>query len=191
MLPARRYMLMEAGSLLSILNVIMNNNHNNHGNNHVEARKRAFKFLKENKTAVLATASRDGGVQAATLFYSVDDDFTFNFITDNKSRKFLNLKENPHVAIVVGIGPEVTTIQCGGHVEIVDYLKELPRAAKIIRKVYENSRLHGGPPSLPVLMNPGVELGVFIVKPEWMTMLNLEYNKDPGRYEHEYSKIPM
>ena len=152
-------------------------------------KKLALKFLKNHKSAVVATASRSGEPQASTVFYAIDDDFTFNFTTDTKSRKLKNLKENPHVAIVVGTGPDVMTIQCGGHVEIIDYLKDTDRAEKIIRKVIDNSKLYGNPPALPVLMNPDVELGVFIVKPEWMVMLNLEYEKDPEGYKHEYSKV--
>ena|SRR3989344_9660029 len=158
-------------------------------NEREKTKKLALKFLKNHKSAVVATASRSGEPQASTVFYAIDDDFTFNFTTDTKSRKLKNLKENPHVAIVVGTGPDVMTIQCGGHVEIIDYLKDTDRAEKIIRKVIDNSKLYGNPPALPVLMNPDVELGVFIVKPEWMVMLNLEYEKDPEGYKHEYSKV--
>ncbi len=158
-------------------------------NDRGEIRKIALKFLKDHKTAVVATASRAGEPEAATLFYAIDDDFTFNFITDSKSRKFRNLKENPHVAIVVGTGEDIRTVQCGGHAETVDYLRDTDRAEKIIKKVHANSKLHGAPPALPVLINPDVELAVFIVKPEWMSMLNLEYEKDPEGYKHEYSKV--
>ncbi|MDO8496785.1 MAG: pyridoxamine 5'-phosphate oxidase family protein [bacterium] len=158
-------------------------------NEREKTKKLALQFLREHKTAVVATASRSGEPEAATLFYAIDGDLTFNFITDSKGRKFKNLRENPHAAIVVGIGPDVMTIQCGGHAEIIDYLKDTDRAEKVIRKVIDNSKLHGNPPALPVLMNPDVELGVFIVKPEWMVMLNLEYEKDPEGYKHEYSKV--
>lgn len=152
-------------------------------------KKLALKFLRDHKTAVVATASRTGEPEAATLFYAVDDDFTFNFFADKESRKYKNLKENPHVAIVIGTGPDVMTVQCGGHAEIINYLKDTDRAEKIIRKIITNTKLHGAPPALPVLMNPDLELAVFVVKPEWMTMLNLEYEKDPEGYKHEYYKI--
>ena len=158
-------------------------------NNHKKTKELALKFLKDHKTAVVATASRSGEPEAATLFYAIDDDFIFNFITDSKGRKFKNLKENPHVAIVIGTGPDVVTIQCGGHAEMIDYLKDTDRAEKVIRKVHENSKLHVNPPALPVLVNPGVQLGVFIVKPEWMVMLNLEYEKDPEGFKREYYKV--
>lgn len=154
-----------------------------------QIKKTVFEFLKDNKTAVIATATRQGDPQASTVFYAIDDDFTFNFIADNKSRKFKNLKDNPHIAIVVGAGPDVMTIQCGGHVEIIDYSKDFNRAEKIIRKVLDNSKLHNEPPALPVLMNPNVELGIFIVKPTWMVMLNLEIKKDGEYYPHEYIKV--
>ena len=157
--------------------------------NRKKTKELALKFLKDHKTAVVATASRSGEPEAATVFYAIDDDFTFNFITDSEGRKFKNLKENPHVAIVVGIGPDVMTVQCGGHARMIDYIKDTNRAEKVIRKVYENSKLHGDPPVLPVLINPDVQLGVFTVKPAWMVMLNLEYEKDPEGFKHEYYKV--
>ena len=149
----------------------------------------ALKFLKDHKTAVVATASRVGEPEAATVFYAIDDDFTFNFVTDNKSRKFKNLKENPHVAVVIGTGPDVMTIQCGGHIQIVDYSKDLNRAESIIRKVVANSNLYGSPPALPVLLNPNVELGVFTFKPDWMVLLNLEIQKNGTDYQGDYVKV--
>ncbi len=154
-----------------------------------ESRKLALKFLKNHKTAVLATASRQGDPQAATIFYAIDDDFTFNFITDKKSRKWGNLKENLHVAVVVGAGPDVITAQCGGHAEIIDYTHDLKRAEEVIRKVVENSKLHSEPPAWPVLMNPKIELGVFVLKPEWMVLLNLEIQRDREDYPDDYLKV--
>lgn len=154
-----------------------------------EIRKLTLKFLREHKTAVLATATRQGEPQAATVFYYIDDDFTFNFVTDKKSRKFQNLKDNPHVAIVVGSGPDVMTVQCGGHAEIIDYGNDTKTAEEIAKKVMKNSSLGGAPPGLPVLLYPLVELAYFKVKPEWMVLLNLEYQKHSESYQHDYHKV--
>lgn len=162
---------------------------NNNNQDHKKAKSLALKFLKDHKTAVLATASRGGEPEAATVFYSIDDDFTFNFITDQTSRKYKNLKENPHVAVVVGTGEDVRTVQCGGHVEIIDYIKDTNRAEKIIRRVLENSKLHNESPAWPVLMNPNVELGVFTLKPSWMVLLDLEIRTTGESMPHDYLKI--
>ena len=156
---------------------------------HEKIKRLALEFLKAHKTAVVATASRSCEPQAATVFYSIDDDFTFNFVTDRNSRKYKNLLENPYISIVVGVGPEVVTIQCGGHAELVDYAKETARAIKITNQVIINSKLYFIPPSLPVLMNLTVELGIFIVKPSWMVMLDLEYQKDPQTFAKNYQRV--
>lgn len=156
---------------------------------HKKVKRLALKFLRDHKTAVLATASRAGEPEAATIFYAIDDDFTFSFVTDKVSRKFKNLKENPHVAVVVGTGEDVRTVQCGGHIEIIDYLKDTDRAEKIIRKVIENSKLHSEPPAWPVLINPSVELGVFTLKPSWMVLLDLEIQKNGEATPHDYLKV--
>lgn len=154
-----------------------------------DVKQQALEFLKSHKTAVVATVSKEGEPQASTVFYSIDDDFTFNFITDKSSRKFQNLQNNPRLAIVVGYGPDVITIQCGGRAEIVDYGNNTIEAETIITKVMKNSKLGGTPPELPVLMNPEVIIGSFTVKPEWMVLLNLEYQKFNESYKHEYSVV--
>ncbi|OGN00131.1 MAG: hypothetical protein A3B91_01810 [Candidatus Yanofskybacteria bacterium RIFCSPHIGHO2_02_FULL_41_29] len=162
---------------------------NNNKNNKQKRRELALKVLKKHNIAIVATASRRGEPQAAVLYYAIDDDFTFNFITDNKSRKWKNLKENPHIAIVVDAGPGITTIQCGGHANLIDYIKDTNRAEKIIRKVLANSKLYDDPLSLPVLISGSVEYGIFTVKPEWMILLNLETNKTEITYSDDYIKV--
>jgi nitroimidazol reductase NimA-like FMN-containing flavoprotein (pyridoxamine 5'-phosphate oxidase superfamily) len=61
-----------------------------------------LKFLQKNKVAVVATASKDGIPEAATITYLFDDDFNFYFITRKQSQKLINLRKNPNVALVIG-----------------------------------------------------------------------------------------
>ena len=46
-----------------------------------DLKKEALKFLNEQVTAALATVSVTGEPQVATIYYHVDNDFNFYFIT--------------------------------------------------------------------------------------------------------------
>ena len=120
----------------------------------------------------------------------MDDDFTFNFVTTAASRKFKNIKSNPHVSIAIGSANDLITVQCGGHAEVLDYKDSaIRRAGKIIQRVMSQANLTDSP-EWPVLLSfPKSELGVFIVKPQWMVLLYLNYKKDPKVYAHNYQIV--
>src|SRR3989344_1188220 len=93
-------------------------------------RENALKFLKENHTMVLATVSHDGMPHAATVYYMVDENFDLYFSTGEETKKFLNIKDNSNVALVVGTGPDIKTIQGGGKAEwIIEGQDEIGRAS--------------------------------------------------------------
>lgn len=78
-----------------------------------EIKKEALDFLKSQKVAVIATAF-NGEPYAATMYYSVDDDFNFYFLTRSDTSKFLNNLDNSRTAIVIGFGPKHITVQACG-----------------------------------------------------------------------------
>ncbi|MBI2064736.1 MAG: pyridoxamine 5'-phosphate oxidase family protein [Candidatus Yanofskybacteria bacterium] len=147
-------------------------------------------FLRKQKIAFVSTVSAQGDPQVAMIYCAVDDDFTFNFITTSGSRKFQNIKNNPHVAIAVGSPEDLITIQCGGHAVLVDYGNtDVRRGGEIIHKVMSQAGLTNSP-EWPVLLSfPKTELGLFTVKPDWMVLLDLNYKKDPDNYAHEYQVV--
>ena len=81
-----------------------------------DIKKATLQFLKEPDclTAVIGSCSTDGDTHVATVYYYVDDNFDFYFLTATHTRKYKNLLENPNAAIVVGFGPAYTTIQGRG-----------------------------------------------------------------------------
>jgi len=147
-------------------------------------------FLRKQKIAFVSTSSRHGDPQVAMVYCAVDDDFTFNFIATSGSRKIKNIKSNPHVAIAVGSVEDLITVQCGGHAEILDYGDvDIRRGGEIIHKVMSQSGLTNSP-EWPILLSfPKTELSIFTVKPQWMSLLDLNYRKDPEIYAHEYQIV--
>lgn len=145
----------------------------------------ALEFLKEHDAAVLATVSPEGEPQAATVYYAVDDDFTFYFVTTTNSKKYRNLEQNPRVAVVVGVGPEPITVQIGGKAELVEHYGRSDTAERIYNKIsLEESRYW------PIARLPDTgEFRVYKVVPEWLTFLNLDIEHHPQTYQEAFYQI--
>lgn len=70
-------------------------------------------FMRAHPMAVLATVAAGGAPEAALVGAAVTDDLELVFDTIDTTRKFLNLKRNPHIAFVFsGDGEE--TLQYEG-----------------------------------------------------------------------------
>jgi nitroimidazol reductase NimA-like FMN-containing flavoprotein (pyridoxamine 5'-phosphate oxidase superfamily) len=83
-----------------------------------QIKKDVLEFLRENTTAVVATSFNDEP-RASTVYYYVDDNFNFYFVTKRNTSKYLNIEMNPHVALVIGTGPEHITVQVHGEGKFV------------------------------------------------------------------------
>ncbi len=68
----------------------------------IQARHMILEFLRQHTLAVIATSSRDGRPEAAAIDFSVRDDLEIVFDTFEHTRKFANLSDQSHVALVIG-----------------------------------------------------------------------------------------
>ena len=146
-------------------------------------REYALAFLRQHVSAVLATSSPDGEPQAATLYYDVDDDFNFYFVSSKETLKVKNLLVNKRASFVVGFGPRVCTIQGQGDAEIIDDV-DFRLFGKIVEKInlYEIDQL-------PLTQ---VSKGGFVtikLKPRWLTWLNLDKVNYPEAYNVGFQKV--
>ena len=148
-----------------------------------EARQKALNFLRSKVVTVIATVNQDGHPMAATVYFAVDDDFTFYFMTKVSTHKFLNLQNNQHVAMVVGTENIPTTVQIEGQAEKLEQMdKKLIAQDKVARNSLEGAY---GPPlnKLPV-----DELAVFQVKPTFIKFM--DQTDQSGRYNQPVQIIP-
>src|SRR3989338_2566340 len=146
-----------------------------------EDKKFALEFLRGHSTAVLATASVTGEPQAAPMYFLVDDDFTFHFFTAKNSQKVKHIKQNKHVAIVVGFGPEITTVQVRGDAEFDDHI-----APGLFWKLVEKIKL-GDIFQWPLaVLAKGGGYTAFRLKPRVMSLLKFEKGKDPRIYYNDF-----
>jgi len=87
--------------------------------------KEVFSFLSEQTIATLATISGDGKPHAASIYYSVDKDFTLYFFTKDNTQKHKNIEIDDHVAIVITDIHSVRTVQMEGEAEQVNDKKKM------------------------------------------------------------------
>ena len=98
-------------------------------------------FLQGQKVAVEASASADGGPEAAVVGIVVTDSFEVFFDCTTVSRKVANLRANPKIALVIGgtIPGDERTVQLEG---IADEPKgkDLTRLKKLYFKAYPDGK---------------------------------------------------
>lgn len=94
-----------------------------------------LQFLRSHDVAALATITDGTKVHATTIFYYVEDDFKFYFLTRNATLKYSNLNTHGVVGLVVTDPVTLQTVQVEGTAKEVDYAKEY---APTIKKYTDN-----------------------------------------------------
>jgi len=133
-------------------------------------------FLREKDrlTAVLATATMTGESHAAVVYYFVDEDFNFYFLTATNTKKHQNLLANPQSSIVIGFGPSQTTIQGNGTATLLEKASdEENHTIALIKKRLQD---HNGEtwPVFQLDTFDSESIAVFKFTPQSLHLLNLE-----------------
>jgi len=157
----------------------------------VELKKRALEFLNEPAriTAVVGTSSLDNVPYTATVYYHVDDDFNFYFLTATGTQKYLNLRANPQAAITIGFGPSYTTMQGGGPVQ--ELTKGSDKEKLAIGHLKERLQKHGNPtwPIFQLDEFHGESIAVFKLNTVTLQLLNLDDENDLAVTENDIQQI--
>lgn len=140
---------------------------------HIKENSLRFLREKENITAMIATVSETGIPHAAVVYYFIDEDFNFFFITASNSVKYKNLLSNSQMSIAIGFGPKYVTIQGHGQATMLEKRSEAENQA--IAKIY--MRLEANDSTWPAFQldkNNREQISVFKFVPTSLTLLNLE-----------------
>jgi len=141
-----------------------------------EIKNNALKFLTdpEHLTAVVGSCPGDGDTHVATVYYYVDDNFNFYFLTATHTQKYENLLNNPNAAIVVGFGPSYTTIQGQGTASLLKKASEEENNA--IARIKKRLQDHNNEtwPVFQLNTFDGESIAVFKIIPDKLQLLNLE-----------------
>lgn len=134
-------------------------------------RKEALDFLKNNNTCVIATTSKDSPF-ASTVYYIVDDSFTFYFATQMNTKKYMNLERNGKVAMVIGTGPKHISVNVRGKAELVAGQERTAVFERLLMLMF-----HGHVKNWPVRDMAKVhksEMVVFKIMPEEIAFMNFD-----------------
>src|SRR5690242_6657904 len=81
---------------------------------HAERPRRIFNFLRANPIGVLSTVDSTGGPHGVVIYYIIRDDFSIDFLTRERTRKYDNLRHNNHAMLTVFEPRTQTTAQIVG-----------------------------------------------------------------------------
>ena len=149
--------------------------------------KKVQDFLEKNSTAVIATISKDGAPEAATIFYFIEKGFQLYFMTLSSTRKYTNLLSHSKVALVVGTTDTAAmTVQIEGVAKPVTKYKE---QARILMQLAEVAN-RGGVLWPPISKIQGKKYAVFHLSPTWIRCLQtLDTIGGPGREHVPFAQV--
>lgn len=138
-------------------------------------------FLKNEKQrlGVLSTISATGTPQSAFIYYAFDEDLNIYFITRTESRKYINIKNNPNVAFVVGTETPPQTLQIEGTASVLERPEDFSFLfSDLVKMTVER---HFVPP-ITQMTNSG---DVFFMKitPTWVRLGNFEIRRNGEMFE--------
>ena len=156
-----------------------------------ELKTKALEFLNEPTriTAVIGTCSLDNIPYTATVYYWVDDEFNFYFLTATGTQKYENLQANPQAAITIGFGPSYTTMQGGGAVQELE--KDSEEEKVVIAHLKKRLQEHGNQ-TWPIFQLDdfrGESIAVFKLNTLTLQLLNLEQGNDLAVTDNDIRQI--
>jgi len=144
-----------------------------------ERKEHILDFLKQNSTAVLATANKYGEPHAATIYYTVDEDLNIYFITKRDTTKSQNLKNSGRGALAVHEATTQTTVQAVGKVEEETDVNKSQKVFSDILKISMETSESGTPPISKLQAGPYI---AYRLTPDSARMASF-IRPDSGSYE--------
>lgn len=103
-------------------------------------------FLRHHPMGVLSTVSSDGAPWGAAIYYVVDEDFNFYFVTRAETYKYQNLDKNPVAAITIADADSQTTVQAAGKISRIPAEDYMDIVFTKLAKVRPKDDPHWAPP---------------------------------------------
>lgn len=158
---------------------------------HKIAKKDIYLFLKQNKSAVISTVNLENMPEGAEIYYGVDRDFNFYFVTGDKTRKYANIKRNPKAALTITDEYMLTTVQIEGAVEEVTSVKKNSKSVKLLTEALtptvRQTIAHIWDPIPPILKMENGKIVIFKIKPYWLRYAN--FNEPVDKVNNTYFKL--
>ncbi|MEK9176498.1 MAG: pyridoxamine 5'-phosphate oxidase family protein [Patescibacteria group bacterium] len=78
-----------------------------------------YNFLNSQPLATISTVNENGTPQSALIGFGEKEDLTLIIGTNKSTRKYKNILKNPRVALAIGFGNEMLTVQYEGVAELM------------------------------------------------------------------------
>jgi general stress protein 26 len=138
----------------------------------IDTQKNFLKFLKSKNIAAISTVSPDNQPMSATIYYIIDDDFTFYFMSKD-THKTRNIQTNNKVALLISRENAPISAQIHG---IADQIQGNSHF-DMKRDELIQSLLHN-PFSPPIFEVKGDDIFIYKITPTWMRWLDLTDKSD-------------
>jgi uncharacterized pyridoxamine 5'-phosphate oxidase family protein len=153
-----------------------------------------YLFLRQNKSAVISTVNLENMPEGATIYYGVDKDFNFYFVTGDKTRKYANLKRNPKAALAITDDYMLTTVQLEGLVEEIHSVKKNSNSVKLLTEALtptiRQTIAHIWDPVPPILKMENGRIAIFKIKPYWLRYANFSESAEKAKGNYFKLIIP-
>ena len=84
---------------------------------------KVLEFLQKHPMGILSTVGEDSTPWGAAIYYIVDEDFNFYFVTRSETFKYQNIKNNSGVALTIADPETQQTVQLSGKVSTMPVQK--------------------------------------------------------------------
>lgn len=131
-----------------------------------------FLTQSQNIVATLSSCSKTGEPRSSVVYFWVDEELDFYFLTAADTKKYKNLLENPMASFAVGFGPEYVTVQAEGRATLLEKGsdEENNAIANIKNRLLDNNVTW---PIFQLSDYDNSAIAVFKITPASMTFLNL------------------
>jgi general stress protein 26 len=144
-----------------------------------EIKTKCMEFLQNKMTAVIATVTTANTPAASTIYFIIDEQFNFYFMTKKFTKKVESLETNQEVAMVIGYDNDPVTVQVHGTAEQITDAEEYARRLKELeKKFFRNAYVA----PLFQLSEQERDLLIYKITPVWLRWLDLRGDKENGEF---------
>ncbi len=147
---------------------------------HTISKQEAYEFLSKIPLAVFGTVSDNNTPHLTTVFYIVDKDLNFYFISRSETAKIHNINRGSKVSIVVSDRRSFVTVEAQGHAVQLTGIDKFKTIFKMFTDVYskqdiiEEGKLFNWAP--PVASMENGDIVIYEVKPDWIRYIDYKNN---------------
>ncbi len=153
----------------------------------------AYDFLSKIPLGVFGTVSNENEPHLSTLFYVVDTDLNFYFITRSHTKKVENIARGSKVSIVISDRRSFTTAQVQGTAVQLSGIDKIKVIFKMFTDVYRNQDIiekgnlfNWAPPISNIEKG---DIVIFEVKPDWIRYA--DYKNTSPLAENAFQEVAL